>query len=85
MMKNHCQHSIAKILLLQALLCLSLTGWSQGDSRRVLFIGNSYTEVNNLPLLVQSAAESAGDRVEYESNTPGAAHSSSTVPTIRWT
>lgn len=71
MMKNHCQHSIAKILLLQALLCLSLTGWSQGDSRRVLFIGNSYTEVNNLPLLVQSAAESAGDRVEYESNTPG--------------
>ena len=71
MMKNHCQHSIAKILLFQALLCLSLTGWSQGDSRRVLFIGNSYTEVNNLPLLVQSAAESAGDRVEYESNTPG--------------
>ena len=71
MMKNHCQHSIAKILLFQTLLCLSLTGWSQGDSRRVLFIGNSYTDVNNLPLLVQSAAESAGDRVEYESNTPG--------------
>ena len=56
MMKNHCQHSIAKILLFQALLCLGLTGWSQGDSRRVLFIGNSYTDVNNLPLLVQSAA-----------------------------
>ena len=71
MMKNHCQHSIAKILLFQALICLGLTGWSQGDSRRVLFIGNSYTEVNNLPLLVQSAAESVGDRVEYESNTPG--------------
>ena len=44
---------------------------AQGESKRVLFIGNSYTEVNNLPQLVQRVAESAGDVIEYQSNTPG--------------
>ena len=44
---------------------------AQGEHKRVLFIGNSYTEVNNLPQLVQRAAESAGDMLEYQSNTPG--------------
>ena len=51
-------------------LCATLL-LAQGESKRVLFIGNSYTEVNNLPQLVQRVAESAGDVVEYQSNTPG--------------
>lgn len=41
------------------------------EHKRVLWIGNSYTDVNNLPLLTQKIAESMGDRLEYESNTPG--------------
>lgn len=44
---------------------------AQNDHARVLFIGNSYTDVNNLPNLVQRVSESAGCAVEYESYTPG--------------
>ncbi len=52
------------------LLCVTML-MAQGERKRVLFIGNSYTDVNNLPQLVQRVAESAGDALEYESNTPG--------------
>ena len=41
------------------------------EPTRVLFIGNSYTDVNNLPLLVKNVALSAGRTIEYRSNTPG--------------
>lgn len=37
----------------------------------VLFIGNSYTGVNNLPGLFLSVAQSTGDQVTVASNTPG--------------
>lgn len=39
--------------------------------KKVLFVGNSYTEVNNLPNMVSDIANSLGDRLVYESNTPG--------------
>ena len=39
---------------------------------RVLFIGNSYTQFNNLPQMVTDIAQSMGDDMEYGSNTPGA-------------
>lgn len=58
-----------KKLLFLAGLAMTLTGAAQ--SRNVLFIGNSYTEVNNLPLLIQQAARSAGYDITYQSNTPG--------------
>ena len=54
------------LLFLLAQICLA-----QGETKRVLFIGNSYTEVNNLPDMVKRVAESAGDMVEFQSNTPG--------------
>jgi hypothetical protein len=38
---------------------------------RVLWIGNSYTAYNNLPLLFRDLALSAGDSVYVEANTPG--------------
>lgn len=38
---------------------------------RALFLGNSYTEYNNLPELVKQLALSAGDTLEYSKNTPG--------------
>lgn len=59
-----------KILLSLALLCLGFYAMAQ-DATKVLFIGNSYTEVNNLPQLVKSVAESARFDVSVMANTPG--------------
>lgn len=41
------------------------------QSKHVLFIGNSYTQVNNLPQMVANVASSIGDTLYYEENTPG--------------
>ena len=41
------------------------------DSVSVLFIGNSYTSVNNLPVMVEDLATSLGDIVYHASQTPG--------------
>ena len=40
-------------------------------SYKVLFLGNSYTGVNNLPQLIHDVALSAGDTLVFDSNTPG--------------
>ncbi len=39
--------------------------------KRALFIGNSYTDVNNLPYLVSKIARAHGDSLYYEANVPG--------------
>lgn len=50
----------------------SLTNFSQAQLKKnVLFIGNSYTSVNNLPELIRNAALSAGDTLTYDANLPG--------------
>jgi len=54
-----------------ALLTYSFTAISQSQIKRVLFIGNSYTNVNNLPSLLANVALSTGDSIIYDSNTPG--------------
>lgn len=41
------------------------------ETKKVLFIGNSYTASNNLPLLIDQMANSTGDDLIYDSNTPG--------------
>lgn len=41
------------------------------DTKKVLFLGNSYTASNDLPNLVSEMATSTGDVLEYDSNTPG--------------
>ena len=52
------------------------------QKKEVLFIGNSYTYVNDLPNLVKEIALSFGDTLIHDSSTPGGAnfngHSSST-------
>jgi len=53
------------------LILVILGLYAGAGTRRVLFIGNSYTSVNNLPLLLDSVSRSAGDTVVYSSNTPG--------------
>ena len=40
-------------------------------SRRVLFLGNSYTATNNLPQMVASMASSTNDTLVYDSYSPG--------------
>ena len=60
-----------KICVLSLFLILVQLTIAQGENKRVLFIGNSYTDVNNLPQLIQLAAESTGDCIDYRSNTPG--------------
>lgn len=39
--------------------------------RRVLFLGNSYTAVNNLPQLVSNLAQVMYDSLYFDANTPG--------------
>lgn len=41
------------------------------ETAKVLFIGNSYTYVNDLPSMLSSIATSFGDQVTHDSQTPG--------------
>lgn len=41
------------------------------DTKKVLFLGNSYTASNNLPSMINNMANSTGDILIYDSNTPG--------------
>lgn len=56
------------ILVAFALLSFGLTAQ---DSVSILFIGNSYTNYNSLPALVNDIAVSLGDEVFFDSHTPG--------------
>ena len=59
------------ILVLSLCLIVCQIAKAQEETKKVLFIGNSYTAVNDLPNMVQQVAASAGDRIDYQSNTPG--------------
>lgn len=54
-----------------ALVLLLTVAFAPARGQRVLFVGNSYTEVNNLPQMVQRIAGSAGCQMEYQAVTPG--------------
>lgn len=58
-------------VILYILLLLSCHTLVAQTTRKVLFLGNSYTSVNNLPQLISNAAQSAGDVLLYDSYTPG--------------
>ena len=66
--------------ILFSILFLQLNAQKQ---KQVLFLGNSYTASNNLPNLIANIAESKGDSLIYDSNTPGGytlnGHSSNTT------
>lgn len=67
------QHIFSKMryrqftILLSLLLAIS-AAWGQTN---VLFIGNSYTDVNNLPQMTADVAASMGSTMTWSSNTPG--------------
>ena len=58
-----------KILLTSMLIIFSAHGY--GQTKSVLFLGNSYTNVNNLPQLTSTLASTVGDTLIIDSNTPG--------------
>ncbi len=58
-----------KNLFIIGLITLSLK--SNAQVTKALFLGNSYTAVNNLPQLVKDIALSFGDTLYTEENTPG--------------
>lgn len=60
------------------ILCSSIVTSSVGLSQtqdnkkiEVLFLGNSYTAVNNLPQVIASIAQANGDTLTHDSNCPG--------------
>ncbi len=59
-------------LTLLFILCLTCSCClAQNDTLRVLFIGNSYTGVNNLPQLCKDFSAGHGKTLIYDSHTPG--------------
>jgi hypothetical protein len=64
-MRNINQKSVLSIFI----LC-SITLFGQ-QTKRVLFLGNSYTYVNNLPQLLADIANSTGKTVIFDINAPG--------------
>lgn len=54
-------------LILVLLACTTL----QATTRKVLFIGNSYTYFNNMPAIFQSFALAKGDTVIFDMSAPG--------------
>jgi hypothetical protein len=49
--------------------CLSSFSYANSDSLKVLFIGNSYTHMNNMPKIFDKLCQSKGKRVIVEMNT----------------
>lgn len=60
-----------KVLLSVMLIAMAVCVMAQDEAKKILFIGNSYTEVNDLPSLVQRVTESAGQRMTFGVNAPG--------------
>ncbi len=52
---------------------ISINGTLAQDTTRVLFLGNSYTFFNDLPVILSEMAASMGHVVETAQNTPGGA------------
>ena len=71
---NVCMMTHRKLFFLFPLLLVLACATAQvGDTpMKVLFIGNSYTPVNDLPSLVEALAEAAGgQRIESDQQLPG--------------
>jgi hypothetical protein len=60
-----------KIYILLIFLPSLITAQSNAKKVTALFLGNSYTYVNNLPLLIANLALANGDTLVYDVNAPG--------------
>lgn len=73
-MKKHItinQRNLFLIIFFSALHFFSGSVLKAQQSNRVLFLGNSYTGVNNLPQIISDIALSVGDSLIFDSHTPG--------------
>ncbi|MDD3875570.1 MAG: PKD domain-containing protein [Bacteroidales bacterium] len=59
------------MVLFFSFLCISGYESKAQQHHKVLFLGNSYTYVNNLPQIIHDVALSTGDTLVFDSNTPG--------------
>lgn len=59
------------ISILFAFVNFQLNAQTTTKTITCLFLGNSYTYVNDLPLLIDSLAKANGDDLVYDQNTPG--------------
>ena len=50
---------------------LAMSTLAHATTRKVLYIGNSYTATNNLPAIVDSIATAMGDTIIYDVSAPG--------------
>ena len=73
MRKHSFIHKINYLLyvLFSSLFCISGYELKAQLNYKVLFLGNSYTGVNNLPQIIHDVALSAGDTLAFDSYTPG--------------
>lgn len=62
-----------RLILISNLLILALALNAQPITKRVLFVGNSYSYVNEMPEIVEMLAETKGDELIWEKVTPGGA------------
>ncbi len=60
-----------KVFLNLLFILITLSSYCQSDTLRVLFLGNSYTSVNNLPLITENIASGANKTLIVDSNMPG--------------
>ncbi|NVO02902.1 MAG: T9SS type A sorting domain-containing protein [Bacteroidetes bacterium] len=60
-----------KIFYFLFFFLIGLSNLVSAQTKNILFIGNSYTGVNDLPGTFYNLALSAGDTVNYDSSTPG--------------
>lgn len=63
--------TIKTIKALVLLIAINFSVFAQGISKKVLFLGNSYTASNNLPQMIANIALSTADTLLFDSNTPG--------------
>jgi len=54
-----------------AILSIITTSCIFAQTKNILFLGNSYTAVNNLPQTLKDLSLSLGDSIAFDSNTPG--------------
>ncbi|MGB1051564.1 MAG: PKD domain-containing protein [Chitinophagales bacterium] len=58
-------------LLLSLVAATNFVSYCQPVTKKALFLGNSYTAYNSLPNLVEDIANSLGDSLIHDRNTPG--------------
>lgn len=64
-------YKLMPIVALVSLLSAAQNSYAQPKKLRVLFIGNSFTETNDLPNMIRNVALSAGDTLIPDKSAPG--------------